>query len=235
MWVIEFQERGAPHFHMICGAPKGVEDRELRDWGFNAWTALLVKDGLGYAEADAIHHWRMMLRFNVSSTWWMGASAPEEIANYLWRESGKARQKTVPEGYVNLGRFWGFLGKRVAVDRRELCCEAGYIEFRRLVRALRGPGDSHAERKALRTRLYRAQFRDLERGEDGEELKHARQKWTREREWGRNRLGRISKGRREHMRGGRWTGLLGVKDFVGLRDRMQQAAEGLCPEHGAGK
>jgi len=55
MWVIEFQERGAPHFHMICGAPKGVEDRELRDWGFNAWTALLVKDGLGYAEADCDH------------------------------------------------------------------------------------------------------------------------------------------------------------------------------------
>jgi hypothetical protein len=95
MWVIEFQDRGAPHFHMICGAPKGIEDRELRDWGFNTWTA--------------------------------------------------------------------------------------YIEFRRLVRSLRGPGDSHAERKALRVRLYDAMSPDLRRGEDMEEVTAARRTWNKDR------------------------------------------------------
>ena len=79
----------------------------------------------------------MELRFNVSEMTYATAQKPVEVAEYLWSEAGKARQKQVPEGFVNVGRFWGVLGAGSREPKEYFCCERSYLIARRVVLALR--------------------------------------------------------------------------------------------------
>lgn len=95
LWFLEFQRRGAPHFHIIYDTPfprKRVAQRDLR--------------------------WR------VSTTWYriVGSNDPKHLQagcrterirtehgarNYCVKYAFKMKQKTVPEGYRDVGRLWG--------------------------------------------------------------------------------------------------------------------------------
>lgn len=95
LWFLEFQKRGAPHFHILYDAPFPRTRIEQRD-----------------------------LRFRVSTTWYrlVGSGDPKHLAagcrterirneggarNYCVKYAMKMRQKTVPPGYRNVGRLWG--------------------------------------------------------------------------------------------------------------------------------
>lgn len=41
IWGLEFQDRGAPHFHAFLGMPRGVDYDDLRGWGFVAWSSIV--------------------------------------------------------------------------------------------------------------------------------------------------------------------------------------------------
>jgi hypothetical protein len=131
MWVLEFQDlRGAPHLHVFIQAPAGVEDDELEWWGFNVWSEIVGFDNYGYVE---ITHRQQRLRFNVSGAWWANNRTAVEVASYMWRHSGKIGQKTIPEDFVNVGKFWGVLDrKNLRQYRGEFCCEDSYLAFRRV-------------------------------------------------------------------------------------------------------
>jgi hypothetical protein len=94
LWFLEFQQRGAPHFHILI-------DRKIR----------------GRAMLDA-------LRFRVSANWYqiVGSKDTKHLAagtrverirkrdgarHYAVKYAQKTYQKIVPEAYRNVGRFWG--------------------------------------------------------------------------------------------------------------------------------
>lgn len=90
LWIMEFQKRNAPHFHVFLSVPPDEETRlKLAD----AWTRLTSP---GDAQALRFHqHSRNWI------DWDMGSGA------YLCKYLDKEAQKAVPEGYHSFGRFWG--------------------------------------------------------------------------------------------------------------------------------
>lgn len=85
-WVLEFQARGAPHFHLVT---TGFIDK---DWVSARWYEIV---GSGDER-----HLRAGTRIERLRT---PAAAPKYMARYI----GKLEQKTVPNSFTNVGRFWG--------------------------------------------------------------------------------------------------------------------------------
>jgi hypothetical protein len=96
LWFLEFQARGAPHIHVLTDTP--------------------------YPRRNADAYRR--LRFRVSATWYrvVGSGDSKHLAagtrterirkqdgaaRYATKYAFKMKQKRVPEGYRNVGRFWG--------------------------------------------------------------------------------------------------------------------------------
>lgn len=90
LWVLEFQRRGAPHYHLYTNLPVTDENRLIL-------AALWVQIACGGDDAA--------LRFHSNPrnfiAWDMGSGA--YVAKYL----DKQYQKDVPAGYQHCGRFWG--------------------------------------------------------------------------------------------------------------------------------
>jgi len=165
VWVREFQQRGAPHFHCYLGLPGGVTadeyvelsartqrrkrlEREMSKyearrqagfltgefgrWLLSAWSgSVRTAPGSLHARFGA----------DVAPMFWAGSAAEfaagddenwRRVAEYLWRESGKFGQKTVPEDFASPGRWWGRWGVGLAVSEGELD-ERVYYELRRML------------------------------------------------------------------------------------------------------
>jgi len=90
LWVLEFQRRGAPHYHLFFS----IEVNEVnRRWLAETWVRIACE---GSASALAFHsHEKNLI------AWDMGNG--QYVCKYLEKE----RQKDVPEGYLSVGRFWG--------------------------------------------------------------------------------------------------------------------------------
>lgn len=95
LWFLEFQKRGAPHFHLLLDYPLPR-------------TSVLVS----------------AVRFRVAATWYRIVGSGDEKhlaagtrverlrsslggARYAVKYAFKMRQKLVPKPYQNVGRFWG--------------------------------------------------------------------------------------------------------------------------------
>lgn len=96
-WFLEFQprekrpkeEQGAPHFHIV--ADGWVDRRALS----RAWFRIVASSDPRHLRAGTKIE---ALRF------------PDDPGRYAARYAGKCEQKAVPEGYGNVGRFWGLFG-----------------------------------------------------------------------------------------------------------------------------
>jgi len=89
-WFLEFQKRGAPHFHILHtdNVPKGVVALDWA-WANGEWWSI-----------------RTMTRVERLR------KARGGVIAYAVKYAGKAAQKDVPEEYSNVGRFWGVRGNR---------------------------------------------------------------------------------------------------------------------------
>ena len=103
MWKLEFQERGAPHFHCFVGLPECEE--ELRAWLLRQWYEVV-------GSGDERH-----LFYGVDISRWRWGSLGENRArvggNLCARHGAKGRksyQNRVPVGYVSPGRVLGRVG-----------------------------------------------------------------------------------------------------------------------------
>jgi hypothetical protein len=114
VWVLEFQERGAPHFHILVDI--GKEEGLTKDWVAKTWARIAGADLRAGTRVESIY-------------------ANEAIA-YLLDYLSKAKQKAVPDDFSNVGRLWGAsrgLGKAL---------ECGFLDFKtgskvaRVVRAI---------------------------------------------------------------------------------------------------
>lgn len=88
-WFLEFQARGAPHFHLFTDNPVIKEE--------------LSKKWYEVVGSGDIKHLR-------AGTQIQRIRKPHAIAAYAAKYATKPEQKTVPEGYSNVGRFWGGFG-----------------------------------------------------------------------------------------------------------------------------
>jgi hypothetical protein len=112
-WFIEFQKRGAPHFHFFCShspVPNkvGNESRpetpiELaRLWCSKAWYECV-------GSKDEKH-----LRAGVQLDYFRTGRAG--TISYASKYARKQEQKTVPNEFKEVGRFWGVSGLRTTMS-----------------------------------------------------------------------------------------------------------------------
>lgn len=163
MWGMEFQERGALHFHCflrIPATPGGLpEDRyeDLRAWGFDVWSELVGFPPVpGYELA-----WQRdrQLRFNVSPAWYADSLSAVQIARYLVDHAGKGAQKELPADFEEPGKWWSTVGLgrgRSDVHESELCCEESFNHFMRAVRQLQGGRRGRKRETGAQRRTWRS-------------------------------------------------------------------------------
>jgi len=109
LWVIEFQARGAPHFHIVTEVTDITEVDRI--WLATTWTRCIGfgelpfrKSGLDQAEATEAGK---CVRVHCHPKAWENIREKEGGRHYMVKEATKTRQKIVPEAYSNVGRFWG--------------------------------------------------------------------------------------------------------------------------------
>jgi len=91
-WFSEFQKNGSVHFHMFC--TRFVPKKFLSQ----VWYEIV---GSG-----SIKH--LLSGTNVTSV----KAGKKGMINYARKYAAKQAQKTIPEGFLNFGRFWGISGER---------------------------------------------------------------------------------------------------------------------------
>lgn len=105
IWFLEFQNRGAPHYHLYLGqCPTGNLERGIKACA-NAWYEIV-------GSGDPKH-----LKFTLGLCGGKNKPCLEPMRNphaasyYAVKYVVKANQKKVPDAYKNVGRFWGFGGQ----------------------------------------------------------------------------------------------------------------------------
>lgn len=122
VWKMEFQRRGAPHFHLAIAAPDGVPMVEVRRWTAGAWFRIVGSGDVRHLQAGT--------QLDVMQK---PPTAYFSSHGQHGRDM-KGYQNEVPEGYEDAGRFWGFWNLSPEWVDQEL----GYDEFvqaRRMMRA----------------------------------------------------------------------------------------------------
>jgi hypothetical protein len=95
LWFLEFQKRGAPHFHILIDTPwprRRAEETALRDRVASTWYRIADT-------GDAKHL--------AAGTRTERLRSSDGGARYAVKYAAKMRQKAVPLQYRNVGRFWG--------------------------------------------------------------------------------------------------------------------------------
>lgn len=110
LWFLEFQKRGAPHVHILVDIPEPRDDKE-REYFSRLWVDE-VQDS-----QDALHtrlkdrtvqnDRENMLWFHQRTKQWENLRSVDGAARYALSYATKPHQKTVPEMYQDVGRFWG--------------------------------------------------------------------------------------------------------------------------------
>jgi hypothetical protein len=109
----------------------GVLSGDFAGWLLSAWSA-----SVGTAPRSK----HVKFGADVSPFFWGGTVAEAaagnvnwgKVANYLWRESGKWGQKTVPDDFSSPGRTWGRWGVSLRISEGELSVKAA-MEARRVM------------------------------------------------------------------------------------------------------
>jgi len=94
-WFLEFQARGAPHYHIFTNRPVNKE------WCSRRWYDIVNSEDLRHLRAGT--RCETLVRGRAGTI------------SYASKYAAKAEQKDVPAGYENVGRFWGVYGCRVTM------------------------------------------------------------------------------------------------------------------------
>jgi len=118
-WFLEFQKRGAPHFHIFVNA--GVLPEELA----RAWIRIVFPAVQAIAHNEASDLLQTALNWHIGGILKgrrkdgsIGVNRPciepirvkHCLSSYATSYAAKAEQKRVPRDYQNVGRFWGVWG-----------------------------------------------------------------------------------------------------------------------------
>jgi hypothetical protein len=131
MWKMEFQRRGAPHFHCFVGLPR-PED-ELGGWLLRQWYEVV-----GSGDEHHLFHGVDISRWR----WGSLGESRARVGEYFARHGAKgwqSYQNRVPDGYVSPGQFWGVWGLKPVIIRIPLQRDE-YWHQRRVATPPAGPG-----------------------------------------------------------------------------------------------
>ena len=95
-WFLEFQNRGAPHFHIFC------THQTDKNWIADAWFAAVGSNDEKHRCAGT--------RIEAIRSGRRGTCA------YASKYAAKFEQKNVPDSYKDCGRFWGIHGVKYTVE-----------------------------------------------------------------------------------------------------------------------
>ena len=111
LWFLEFQERGAPHFHMLTQVPRiSPQKRKLAT---SLWCNAI---GLGEDNQGEYYDFKTMdyrsmreqvFYVNIRPKHWEDKRSEEGMVRYVVKYATKPEQKEVPECYRDVGRFYG--------------------------------------------------------------------------------------------------------------------------------
>lgn len=143
IWILEFQNRGAVHFHIATTlSPPAILERELFA---TTWQRISTNFSWLYCQLDLVGDRfyagqtlltdKACIDSHLSKNAWEGVRKGDSLHAYFAKYANKIRQKEVPDFYSNVGRFWG-ASKGVALpdgevfwgtdrDIRELAKERG--------------------------------------------------------------------------------------------------------------
>ena len=91
LWFLEFQARGAPHFHIMVDGRASAKRRSMLS---AQWYRVVGSEDQRHLRAGT--NWR-----NARD------DEPVGLQKYAVKYAQKAQQKNVPEGFQDCGRFWG--------------------------------------------------------------------------------------------------------------------------------
>lgn len=152
VWKMEFQRRGAPHFHLLAPVPSGM--------GFSEW--------LSHAWADIVKHpdpdqraKHLVAGTGVDRAKGMNSDTAQRISYYFSKHSSankgvKEYQNTPPQEWVeagSVGRFWGYWGV-VPITREVMMSNADALFVARCLRRWQ-----RANAKVIRVKVWRTDMR----------------------------------------------------------------------------
>lgn len=114
IWVLEFQERGAVHFHIATtlDAPN-VLQREIfaRIWADIStpygWPYCQVEwDGKRLRPGNVLETNQAVFDVHMHERYWEAVKKKDSLHHYFAKYCTKIRQKRVPIWYADVGRFW---------------------------------------------------------------------------------------------------------------------------------
>jgi hypothetical protein len=121
-WKMEFQARGAVHFHLALRAPVGVPLVVLRHDMSAVWFQIVGSGDLRHLQRG----------FSAEP---LRDHPAAYFAGYVGFSKGsKEYQHSVPEGFEHVGRFWG-LWKLAPEWKTEMLYRDEFVQLRRLTRA----------------------------------------------------------------------------------------------------
>lgn len=90
-WFLEFQDRGAPHFHMLTD----IEGFEIdREWLARTWARIVDGGEKCYRVHSHVKQWSVIRK-------------EDGAVRYVAKYAKKQKQKIVPDGFESVGAFWG--------------------------------------------------------------------------------------------------------------------------------
>jgi hypothetical protein len=109
LWFLEFQKRGAPHFHILLSENY---DKKISEKLAKSWVNISTReDDKGDENYMKFIVWFNSGKRKVSGCdgcqFWQSAKSPAGLSHYAVKYATKMGQKTVPQNYANVGRFWG--------------------------------------------------------------------------------------------------------------------------------
>ena len=95
VWFLEFQFRGAPHFHLVLSV---VPSEDNRLWLARYWSRLVSRNPADRQKSLMVHS---------RSRAFEAIRLSDGVKRYALKYALKTYQKRVPDSYQSVGRFWG--------------------------------------------------------------------------------------------------------------------------------
>lgn len=117
-WFLEFQGRGAPHYHIFTNTPVN------KAWASKRWYDIVGSEDIRHLHAGT--RCEKLVRGRAGTI------------SYASKYAAKMEQKLTPKGFENVGRFWGVYGIRfvMAADTFVSKADAGYSNVSKAVKNL---------------------------------------------------------------------------------------------------
>ena len=125
LWFVEFQRRGAVHFHILTNIEVQAAATRSRWW--RAWAAATTDNERDYENVLYVHDRR--------GHGWQNLRSPEAAARYVSKYALKKEQKLVPKGYGNCGRFWGN-SRNLGIPEADMTLHVSHAELMHALAAI---------------------------------------------------------------------------------------------------